>query len=838
MNVCPAVKDLRDLLQGELRTDLATELREHIKGCGACLDILDRLSDDPVVDKWLVDGGEGTRQVVLEGLRATSFLHPAPTLGPPRRPEDLGTLGPYDIEFEVGHGGTGVVYRARDRAMDRVVALKVLRPELADEHARERFVREVRAASRVDHDHIVRIYSTADRADPILCFAMEYLAGPSLAERLRVDGRLGAREASEVVAQTARGLAAAHAAGLVHRDVKPENILFEPTTGRAKIGDFGLARLVSEATGLTRDGVVAGTPAYLSPEQARGESKAGPLADVYALGVTLYECLAGEPPFRGSPLRVVHQILNDDPCPPRALSDAIPRDLETICLKAMSKEPHLRYASAADLADDLDRWLRGEPIRARPIGPVGWFTRFARRKPLVASLFTALALALISGMTTAVVLWRRAEASAALAQARFLDAELNYRQARGAVDNLYLKLYLADVLNKPGLESVRAGVGREIIRYYRDFLAHRGHDPVLRADAAEASLRVGLITVDSGDKREALTALEEASTLLTAIARERPGDIELLEKLARCHDQIAQMLQQLGRCDDAIEAHIRAFDVYKQLAAADPTNLVWRRRLGVELGKMANTYTLAGKRDQAQRAYTELKVRQEELVRLAPRDVEFRSDLSMTLNNMAFGAGQGMTRPLLQEALKLRRELAAELPKDPYTRRNVARTLYNIAVVYEWEQQFADALPLFAEACDLLQKVTTEAPGFVGFRCELAAAQNSRAQMLVALNRPDEAFAVVGQNRKDLEELLRVDPANLILRQYDINSHDISAQIHEQLGQIPEALREYESQLPHLESILKNWPDRSDIRKVLDHVNRKIETLRGRIAKNALTRGR
>ena len=223
--------------------------------------------------------------------------------------------------------------------------------------------------------------------------------------------------------------------------------------GGAKIGDFGLARLVSDATGLTRDGVVAGTPAYLSPEQARGESHAGPLADQYALGVTLYECLAGEPPFRGAPHSVVHQILNDDPRPPRALNLAIPTDLETICLKAMAREPHVRYASTADLADDLGRWLNDEPIHARPIGLIGRLARLARRKPLVSSLLTALAVALISGTACTSILWRRAVASAALAQSRFQVAELNYRQARDAVDHLYLNVYMGKVLDKPGLES-------------------------------------------------------------------------------------------------------------------------------------------------------------------------------------------------------------------------------------------------------------------------------------------------------------------------------------------------------------------------------------------------
>jgi tetratricopeptide (TPR) repeat protein/tRNA A-37 threonylcarbamoyl transferase component Bud32 len=833
MTVCPPAENLRELLQGELPPDLATELREHIQECGTCLEILDHLSDDPDVALCLAAGGERTRRVVLEGLRTTPFLHPAQTLGPPRRPGDLGTLGPYDIEVEVGHGGTGVVYRARELTMGRVVALKVLRCELADDHARERFVREVRAASRVEHDHIVRIYATAQPADPILCFAMEYLAGPSLAERLRGRGRLGAREAALVVAQTARGLAAAHAAGLVHRDVKPDNILFESTTGRAKIGDFGLARLVSEATGLTRDGVVVGTPAYLSPEQARGESNAGPLADVYALGVTLYECLAGEPPFRGSPHRVVHQILNDDPCPPRALNDATPRELETICLKAMAKEPHLRYASAADLADDLDRWLRSEPIRAHPIGPIGRFTRLARRKPLVACLFTALVLALISGTTAAVILWRRAEASAALAHARLLDAELNYRQARDAVDKLYLKLYLAKVLNKPGLESTRTEVAREIIRYYRGFLAQRGHDPALRADAAEASLRVGLLTADTGDKREALTALDEARALLIAIAHDRPGDLEPLEKLARCHDQTAYLLQQLGRSDEAIEAHIRASDVYKQLAVVDPKNLVWKRSVGNELGNLANTYAMAGRKDEARRAYAELKARQEELVRLAPRDVGFRGDLSLTLNNMAFGASVDMKLPLLRDALKLRRELAAELPNDPYCIRNVARTLYNIGVMYEGANRFADALPVFGEACDLLQKATAQAPGHLVFRGELAAAQNALTQTLMELNRPDEAFAALSQNRKNLDELLRIDPANISFLQSYANLIDASARVHEQRGHIPEALDDLESERALLERLRKDSPDRSEIREELNRVNKKIETLRGQIAKHA-----
>ena len=216
------------------------------------------------------------------------------------------------------------------------------------------------------------------------------------------------------------------------------------------------------------------------------------------------------------------------------------------------------------------------------------------------------------------------------------------------------------------------------MRYYREFLAQRGHDPALRADAAEASLRVGLITTESGDKREALTALEEARTLLIAIAGDRPGDLGILEKLGMCHDMIASMHQQLGQSNEAIDAHIRGADVYKKLVAAEPKNPRWRRILSHAVGNLANTYFLAGRKDDCQRAYRELKAAQEELVRLAPRNVAYRKDLSTTLNNLALGISSDERFSLLRDALKLRRELAAEAPKDAVASRDVARTLYNL----------------------------------------------------------------------------------------------------------------------------------------------------------------
>ena len=205
---------------------------------------------------------------------------------------------------------------------------------------------------------------------------MEYIPGPSVAELLRErTGLEPRRQAAELAAQAALGLAAAHQAGLIHRDIKPANILFDPATRRARIVDFGLAH-VAGVPGSIAEGTLVGTPSYMSPEQARGAGGVDVRTDQYSLGASLYEMLSGEPPFRGTPAMVMRQVLEEEPRPPRQLSEAIPRDLETICLKTLAKDPKHRYPSAAELAKDLQHWLRGEPIIApdragRPAAAMG-----------------------------------------------------------------------------------------------------------------------------------------------------------------------------------------------------------------------------------------------------------------------------------------------------------------------------------------------------------------------------------------------------------------------------------------------------------------------------------
>jgi eukaryotic-like serine/threonine-protein kinase len=403
----------------------------------------------------------------------------------------------YEVLRELGRGGMGVVYLARHLRLDRLTALKVIRGEAGAEELR-RFRTEAAAAARLDHPNVVRIYEVGEAAGrPFV--ALEYADGGSLADRLRGDP-LPALEAARLLLPLARAVHYAHQRGILHRDLKPANVLLveeevssrdakeerkerqeENTQGGnnelslrslrsssaslretlPKIADFGLAKRL-DAAGQTSTGAVLGTPSYMAPEQAEGKP-VGPAADVYALGAILYECLTGRPPFRAdTSLETVRQVVRDDPVPPGRLQPGVPRDLETVCLKCLQKDPRQRYDSADELADDLGRFLAGEPIRARPTPAWERAVKWARRHPTAAALLGACVLA-VAGLLT---LWagftaRLHDAKQAADQARaaaVADRDAARRQADRAEE--ILRVALAAVQEQA--EATRAGRKEEI----------------------------------------------------------------------------------------------------------------------------------------------------------------------------------------------------------------------------------------------------------------------------------------------------------------------------------------------------------------------------------------
>jgi formylglycine-generating enzyme required for sulfatase activity/tRNA A-37 threonylcarbamoyl transferase component Bud32 len=334
----------------------------------------------------------------------------------------------YEVLGELGRGGMGVVYKARQVKLNRVVALKmVLSGGHAGEEERVRFLAEAEAIAAVEHPGIVQVHDFGTH-DGLPFFSLELCPGGSLAAKL-AGGPLQEREAAQTVERVARAVQAAHERGIIHRDLKPGNVLLAED-GSPKVTDFGLAKRVEGGSGLTQTGAVMGTPSYMAPEQAEGKKNIGPVTDVYALGAILYECLVGRPPFRAATsFDTLVQVVSEEPVAPRQLNARVPKDLETVCLKCLEKDPARRYSSAADLAEDLRRWQAGEPIAARPAGRLERGVKWARRRPLAAALLgvsvlAALGLAVLS--LVAVAQWRRAVA----ALGREQDARLGERQAR------------------------------------------------------------------------------------------------------------------------------------------------------------------------------------------------------------------------------------------------------------------------------------------------------------------------------------------------------------------------------------------------------------------------
>jgi serine/threonine protein kinase len=301
-------------------------------------------------------------------------------------------FGDYDLLEVLGQGGMGIVYRARQRSANRIVALKVIRADrLANpspDHQAAAFARfklEAQTAAQLDHDHLVTVFEVG-QCDQQPFYSMKYVDGCSLSELLR-DGPLENRRAAGYLEAAARGVHEAHEHGILHRDLKPHNILIETKTDRALVADFGLAKLAEADGAMTVAGEVFGTPSYMPPEQAVDSSRVTTLSDVYSLGATLYHALTGRPPFlAATTLETLKQVVEQEPVRPRELNASVDRDLETICLKALHKEPRRRYASAAEFADDLRRYSVDEPIRARRVRRIerGW--RWCRRNPIVATL--------------------------------------------------------------------------------------------------------------------------------------------------------------------------------------------------------------------------------------------------------------------------------------------------------------------------------------------------------------------------------------------------------------------------------------------------------------------
>jgi len=537
---------------------------------GACLEEQRRSEGKKLLGAILVERRHATGEQLASLLEQQRQLQELDARGglPATLEGTIRVVGRYVVAQEIGRGGTGVVSKAWDAELRRWVALK--ESKLEGEDARRRFLREARAAARLSHPNVVTVYDTGE-ADGAIYVVMELVEGKPLDEALKAPPR-ALREAVRWIAEVADGVHHAHEHGIVHRDLKPQNIVVS-ASGGPKVADFGLARVVDSETILTRAGSTAGTPMYMAPEQVdrRGGSDATPRTDVYALGAVLYEILTGQPPHPGeSVTEIFASIVSRDPAVPRKIRPDVPRELETVALKALEKEPGRRYATAKAFAEDLRRFLAGEPVLARRPGLAERLGRRARKNPLPFGLGAAF----VAVLAAAVVIWRGREAEREKGVRSIrdvakvsLNAALEFRRV-GANEKMrqYLlpleSAYREAAERAPGLAEPEYLMGRMHRALLDDERALEFQNRALEKDPRYApALYERAVLLSKKYGREQARAYESLRALgsgpvTAASARNVP--VPTLEQVERARPELAHLRESVVRDCTALEAGERS----------------------------------------------------------------------------------------------------------------------------------------------------------------------------------------------------------------------------------------------------------------------------------------
>ena len=462
-------------------------------------------------------------------------------------------IGRYKLMKRIGEGAFGFVYRSFDPRLKREVAIKVPRSrQFLTPEETERFLRESRNAAHLNHPGIVKVYDTGfQNGVPFL--VSELVEGIPLS-KWSDEKEVPFDVSAKLVKRIAEAIHHAHQAGVIHRDLKPANIMICQQSNELQplVMDFGLARQHQTDTTVTLEGQMVGTPAFVSPEQAKGDlTQVGPKSDIYSLGVVLFQLVSGELPFRGNIQMLIQQVIHDDPPSPSRFRNRIPRDLETICLKAIHREPEGRYASALELSEDLNRWLEGMPIKARRVGAAGKLVRWIRRRPAVASLLLALILSVSAGFTGIMWQWREAEVARIDSESARLASEADLKDALESVDKVLGHLGSDTLADIPQAKQLRADVLKDALSFFQRFRQRNPDDPRVAMQVGKAHFQVARIQTALGQYDEADSAYRAAIREYSRIENRAPDRRKWMEALADSYSGYASFLLRQSKHEPA-----------------------------------------------------------------------------------------------------------------------------------------------------------------------------------------------------------------------------------------------------------------------------------------------
>jgi len=735
------------------------------------------------------------------------------------------------VDF-LGRGGAGIVYKAWQPALARFVAIKVIRDEACNAERLSRFRAEAKAA-QLQHPNIVRTYDIGEcSGQPFL--ALEFLNAGTLADWTKGEPQ-EPRDVATLVEKLADALQYAHERGIVHRDLKPGNILFQSTTGPIdsdspqrelwpslvpKIVDFGIARFLDDSAGFTMTGDVMGTPAYMAPEQADGRtSDIGPPTDIHALGIVLFELLTGRSPFASpSRMRTLNLVRHKEAMAASEIQPGVPRDIETICLKCLQKEPSTRYATAGELAADLRNFVAGRPVSARPLSRAGRLIRWTRRKPVVAGLLAILAAVVAVGFS--VVTWKWLEADEAKAL-----ADRNFAQIRHVVDD-YLVIVGDDVLLKePGMQPLRERLLRSALDYYEGYLASNATDPSLQSEQIQVRVKLARIQRMLGQHTEAEAHLRNAldavrtSNSATGVSNEIENDLaavltdqgkldDALEVLAsalkgkptgqahqianaRSHMLRGQVQRRLGQTEDAIAAVTIAVDGFQQLSTSGSEPGV-PRELGEALVVLASQQMSLGNHSGALTSFRHATEVAEQLAASDPSNLAVR-----TLQARVYaGYGRLVSRQRdWAEALKhfeksenIQSELIRRNPHVVSLRLSLCEKLIDFGSTLAFTQPGA-AGDFDDRAISEARNLRVSYPGMVAGRDLLVRALTNSATRSVSLRDATTAENNYREAKAICEELVRQQPNVIEYRANLARSLEAMSLLAEDRGAMDEAVK-------------------------------------------------